>query len=330
MLLESTAEETELGRSDQAVTSGLATTLPELQFPLRTARYTLGMLSIFRYLLAAFIGVAVLLILKYGYVAATESTGSKKARATLIATLAFASFFVVLPLWWMGYESQLPVFEFEGMVESVHIESSSSRHFSAELSILTSVGGTVSVHVSDSNSRWIAGQHLRVRYYADTGELIQATFFDASGREEGVANRTSSFFRAWWIVLGVFLIGGAWTRYKRDPESEFDGAEDQTDGRLYDLDEEPLTGEEQKQIKAQVHRVLARQRRWATIATIAFITSCAAVWPFLAGNPLHRYWDTLGVFFLFVAMVLLVPFAVSLGWALNAWIFARNARKIDS
>lgn len=288
------------------------------------------MLSIFRYSLAAFICVAALLILRHGYVAATESTGPKKARATLIATLAFASFFVVLPLWWMGYEWQLPVFEFDGVVESVHIESSSNRHFSAELSILTSVGGTVSVHVSDPSSRWIAGQHLRVRYYGDTGELIHASFFDASGLEEGVANRTSSFFRAWWIVLGVFLVGGAWTRYKRDPQAEFDCAEDQTNARLYDLDQEPLTWEEQKQIETKIHRVLARQKRWATISTVAFIASCAAVWPFLAGNPLHRYWDTLGLFFLFVAMVLLLPFAVSLGWALNAWIFARNARRIDS
>jgi hypothetical protein len=288
------------------------------------------MLSIYRYLLAAFICAAVLLILRYGYIAATESTGPKKARATLIATLAFASFFVVLPLWWMGYESQLPVFEFEGVVESVHIERSSSKNFSAELSIVTSAGGTVTVHVSDRSRGWIAGQHLRVRYYGDTGELIHATFFDGSGKEEGVANRTSSFFRAWWMVLGVFLIGGAWIRYKRDPEAEFDRAEDQTGSRLYDLDQERLTEDEQKQIEAHVHKVLARRKKWATIATVAFVVSCAAVWPFLAGNPLHRYWDTLGVFFLFVAMVLLVPFALSLGWALNAWIFARDVKRIDS
>lgn len=285
---------------------------------------------IYRYLLAAFVCAAVLLILRYGYIAARESTGPRKARATLTATLAFASFFVVLPLWWMGYESQLPVFEFEGVVESVHIESSSSRHFSAELSILTSVGGTVAVHVSDRSSGWIAGQHLRVRYYGDTGELIHATFFDARGKEKGVANRTSSFFRAWWMVLGVFLIGAAWRRYKRDPEAEFDGAEDQTGSRLYDLDQELLTEEEQKQIKTRVHKVLARQKKWATIATVAFLTSCAAVWPFLAGNPLHRYWDTLGVFFLFVAMVLLLPFAVSLGWAISAWIYAHDVTRIDS
>lgn len=173
------------------------------------------MLSTYRYLLIAFVCAAVLLILRYGFCAATESTGPTKARATLIATWAFASFFVVLPLWWMGYESQLPIFELQGVVESVHIESSSSKHFSAYLSVLTSVGGTVTVHVSDRNKGWIAGQHLHVRYYGDTGELIHATFFDASGKEEGSAIRTASFLRMWWMVLGVYLIAGAWKRYKR-------------------------------------------------------------------------------------------------------------------
>lgn len=286
------------------------------------------MLTIYRYSLAAFICAAVLLILRYGYIAATESTGPTKARATLIATLAFASFFIVLPLWSMGYESQLPVFEFDGVVNSVHIESSSSRNFSAELSILTSAGGTITVHVSDRSKGWIAGQHLRVRYYGDTGELIHATLFDNSGNEEGVVNRTSSFFRAWRIVLGAFLIGGAWTRYKRDPEAEFDDAEDESNSQLYDLDQNELTKNEQEQVKQHVHKVLARQKKWATSATVAFVASCAAVWPFLAGNPLHRYWDSLGIFFLFLALVLLLPFAISLGWALNTRLYARNTRKI--
>ena len=281
-------------------------------------------------MLVAFVCAAALLALRYGYSAATESTGPKKARATLMATLAFASFFVVLPLWWMGYESQLPVFEFRGVVESVHIESSSSKHFSAYLSVLTSAGGTVTVHVSDRNKGWIAGQHLDVRYYGDTGEVIHATFFDASGKQEGSASRTASFFRMWWMVLGVFMIAGAWRRYKRDPKAEFDGVEDRSGSRSYDLDQESLTKEEEAQIETDIKRSRARQKKWATIATVAFAASCAAVGPFLAGNPLHRYWDTLGLFFLFVAMVLLLPFAVSLGWALNAWFFARDAKRIDS
>ena len=285
------------------------------------------MLSIFRYLLVAFVCAASVLILRYGYVASTESTGSKKARAILIATLAFASFFVVLPLWWMGYESQLPVFEFEGVVESVHVENSNSKHFSAELSILTSSGGTITIHVSDRSRGWISGQHLRVRYYGDTGELIHASFFDANGNEEGVANRTSSMTRALSVVLGVFLIGGAWFRYKLDPEAKIESDNDQTMGRLCDFDQQQFTEEGQEQIRAHTDKVLARQKKWAIVATEAFIASCAAVWPSLAGNPLHRYWGTLGIFFLFVAMVLLVPFAISLGWAINFFFYASRHEK---
>lgn len=285
------------------------------------------MLSIYYYLPAAFICAAVLLMLRYGYIAATESRGSTRARAILIVTLACASFFVVLPLWWIGYESQLPVFEFEGVVDSVHVESSSSKYFSAELSILTSSGGTVTVHVSDWSRGWAAGQHLRVRYYGDTGELIHATLFDASGKEEGVVNRTSAFFRAWSIVFGVFLSGGAWIRYKRDPEAEFDDTENETSNRLYDLDQKELSGHEQEQITACVQEIKKRYKKWAAITTIAFIASCVAVCPFLAGSPLHRYWDTLGLFFLFVASVLLLPFAVSLSWALSEWLFTRDTRR---
>jgi hypothetical protein len=256
--------------------------------------------SIYRYVIVALLCAPAMLILRYGYLAATESAGPKKARAVLIATMAFASFFVVLPIWSMGYESQLPVFEFDGVVHSVHIESSSGKHFSAELSIVTSAGGSVTVHVSDRSRGWIAGQHLRVRYYGDTGELIRATFFDDHGKEEGSANRTSSFFRALSIVLGVFLIVGALIRYKRDPQAEIDVSSDQSNGRLYDLEPDHLTKEEQEQIQARVNKMLAHQKKWAKITTIAFLASCAGVWPFSAGNPLHRYWDTLGVFFLFL------------------------------
>jgi hypothetical protein len=236
------------------------------------------MLSIYRYLLVAFVCAAVVLILRYGYVAATESIGTKKARAKLIATLAFASFFVALPLWWTGYESQLPIFEFDGVVESVHVESSSSKQFSAELSILTSSGGTITIHVSDRSRGWISGQHLRVRYYGDTGELIHATFFDANGNEEGVANRTSSMVRPWSVVLGVFLIGAAWMRYKRDPEAEFESDSDQTRDRLYDFDQQQLTEEEQKQIQAHTDKVLARQKNWAKIAMAAFVEFATLNW----------------------------------------------------
>lgn len=286
------------------------------------------MLSTYRYLLVAFVGAAVLLILRYGYAAATESTGPKKARATFVATLAFASFFIVLPLGWAGYEAQLPIFEFNGVVESVHVQINSSKHYSAWLSVLTSSGGTISVHASERSGGWSIGQHLRVRYYGDTSELIQAAFINNSGKEEGGFRRTSWMSRAWSILIGAFLICAAWVRYKRDPHAELESHPGESRPRIYDFDEEPVTQADLQVIEAHVNRVQARYKKWAFISTGAFMASCGLVWPFLAGNPLHRYWDTFGVFFLFVAQILLLPFAISLGWAVNAWIFARNTKKL--
>jgi len=178
------------------------------------------MLPIYRYLLVAFASAAVLLILRYGYVAATEIAGAKKARATLVATLGFASFFVVLPLLWLGYEAQLPVFEFDGVIESVRVETSSNKHYSAWLSILTSLGGTITVHVSGRSEGWSSGQHLKVRYYGYTAEMIQATFFDASGKEQGQFHGTSWMLSVSSIVIGAYLIWAACVQYKRAPMKE--------------------------------------------------------------------------------------------------------------
>lgn len=298
----------------------------EFGFCTTGGRYTWLMLSIYRYSLFLLVGAAILLILRYGYLAATESVGPKKARATLVATLAFASLFVVLPLWWTGYEAQLPVFEFDGIVESVHIQSNSSKHYSAWLSIVTSSGGTISVHAPGRSIGWSTGQHLRVRYYGDTGELIQATFLDQYDKEEGNFRSASWMARAWSILIGAFLMWAAWVRYKRDPDAEIETHPDEFDSRIYGFDEEPVTQEDLHLIQAHANRVQIRYKKWALISTGAFLASCGLVWPFLAGNPLHRYWDTMGIFFLFLAQILLLPFAVSLGWAVNAWIFARKVK----
>jgi hypothetical protein len=106
--------------------------------------------------LALSIGIAV----RFGYIAATESAGLRKGRARLVAGLAFASFFIVSPLLWTLYESQLPVFEFDGFIRQVAIRSHSSRHFSANLTIATTTGGEAVVHVSDRSDAWRQGQHL--------------------------------------------------------------------------------------------------------------------------------------------------------------------------
>jgi hypothetical protein len=287
------------------------------------------MSSTYQYMFIGFVSLAILVCLRYGYIAATEGTGPKKARALLIANCAFASLAIGGPLCRMGYESQLPVFEFTGVIESVHIENSSPRSFSAELSILTTAGGTINIHVSDRNRGWAVGQRLRVRYLGDKGELVEAKFFDTLDNEVGAARRTSPFFGGLSIVFGVFVALAAWLRYKRDPVSEFEGSDGGDGGRLFEFNQEDIAEEEQMQAHLVLHESRVRRRKWAMIATVAFLASCAAVWPFLEGNPLHRYWDTLGIFFLFISMILLIPFAVSLALGINALVFGRGSKRLS-
>jgi hypothetical protein len=179
--------------------------------------YTAFVLSIYRYIFWGHLSLSLLLIVVCGYVAATSSVGQRKGRARLIAALSFTSWLVVSPLLWTLYESHLPVFEFDGVISSLVVDDSSSKHYSARLSIATTTGGNVMVHVSDRNDSLHVGQRLRVRYYGNTGELISATLFSPDGREAGVVNRTTGFLRACLVLLGLFLVGVILKRHLRDP-----------------------------------------------------------------------------------------------------------------
>lgn len=137
------------------------------------------MLSLLRDLYWAYLCLAGLVVVVFGYVAATASAGRRKGRARLIAALAFSSFFLISPALWTFYESRLPVFEADGVIAAVRVRDGSSRHFSAQLWIRTQDAGEISIHVSDRNPAWHVGQRLKVRYYGDTGELIRANLISS-------------------------------------------------------------------------------------------------------------------------------------------------------
>lgn len=98
--------------------------------------------------------------------------------------------------------------------------------------------------------------------------------------------------------------------------------------KTFDFDEKPLSSEEIEEIRHFADNLLRKQKKRAFIATVSFIGSCLAVAPFLAGNPLHQYWETVGKYILLLSMGLLIPFLVCVGWAWSAWVYVRDVRKL--
>jgi len=181
--------------------------------------YTAFVLSAFQDLYWSYICLTALVVVVFGYVAATASAGRRKGRASLIAALTFSSFFLISPALWTFYESRLPVFEADGMIAAVQVRDHSSRHYSAQLWIKTGDAGEVSVHVSDRSSAWHVGQRLKVRYYGDTGELIRANLISSDGHPQGTVRNSFGFTRAVSVLLGVALMWIVLKRYRRDPEA---------------------------------------------------------------------------------------------------------------
>jgi hypothetical protein len=193
----------------------------------------------YREIFWGYLGIVVGVCTCYGYIAATESVGPRKGRAKLIATLAFLSLLYVPLLSLTLLEWSLPVFEFGGTITSVHVQDSSSRHYSAYLEIATTKGGEVRVHVSNPSDAWHTGQRLRVRYYGDTGELIRATLFGSDGKQTGVVNLTAGFGRTVLVLMGLVLSWFAWRRFYRDHEGAIETPE-QSSGLSDAVDEESM------------------------------------------------------------------------------------------
>ena len=88
-----------------------------------------------------------------------------------------------------------------------------------------------------------------------------------------------------------------------------------------------------KDFTAAIHaarRSLRLQAMRAVYATAAFLLSCTFVALFLEGFPLHAYWESFGKYLLLLSMVLLIPFVVLTGLAINAWFFVRNMEKMEA
>jgi hypothetical protein len=162
--------------------------------------------------------VAVLAAIRFGIVGATESVGTRKGTARFAATLLFGICLCLPAFCLILLSTSLPVFESDGTISSMRLVHSGSRHYSAYLLIQTPASGEISVHASDPSIFFRPGQRLRVRYQAETGEVLKVWFFNASGNQEARFNSTLPLAPYGLLLSGAFAMFAAFRIRQRDPE----------------------------------------------------------------------------------------------------------------
>lgn len=98
---------------------------------------------------------------------------------------------------------------------------------------------------------------------------------------------------------------------------------------IFDAAEVPDTRESVEAARQQAQRLVQLWDKRALFATVAFVLSCAAVYPFLAGHVLHNHWDSFGKYLVLLSMVLLIPFVICVGIAVNTRMYRRSLGKIE-
>ena len=89
--------------------------------------------------------------------------------------------------------------------------------------------------------------------------------------------------------------------------------------------------DEARQDEEQEARTEQRLRKWkrgTILLGIAVVASIAAVIPFLAGQPLHAYWDAIGKRILQLAMGMFLAFVYVAGTYSTFWKYLRDMKKI--
>jgi hypothetical protein len=91
--------------------------------------------------------------------------------------------------------------------------------------------------------------------------------------------------------------------------------------------ESPLSDEELSEVRQYAMEQIAVWRRRSLYSTAALVLTCALIYPFLAGHPLHAHWDSFGKYLIFVAMALLIVFVLCTGFFYSAWQALRDVEK---
>jgi hypothetical protein len=94
-----------------------------------------------------------------------------------------------------------------------------------------------------------------------------------------------------------------------------------------------VAAEEEKQDQATEKLIEQRVRAWKRRTTWLGVTlggSLVSIIPFLYGNPLHNYWDSVGRKLLLPAGCLLCAFLYAAGTTFNFSIYLRDLKKIHA
>jgi multisubunit Na+/H+ antiporter MnhB subunit len=78
-----------------------------------------------------------------------------------------------------------------------------------------------------------------------------------------------------------------------------------------------------------LHKARTRLNKWKgkmISSGIALIATILAVLPFLEGHPLHRYFESVGKYFIYLCVGLLSLFVISSALTNNLWSYWRSLK----
>ncbi|MDR3792423.1 MAG: hypothetical protein P4L03_03490 [Terracidiphilus sp.] len=284
----------------------------------------MAMHDLYRVILWATTIMAATLALRFGFIAATESDHPQKGRARLFAVLTIGIWLCVAPVLVLLMNATLQTFQFEGVVSCVCVIHSGSMHYQASIVVQTTLGGSVTANTNNSFHGLVQGDRVRIRYQADTGELLQAAVLAPDGSVMHSFQRSRG---AVWgmIALGLFFVWGSIRRYRRDPEGQIECTDSLPTSLLADDGAAP-SPEEITAWKQEIGTRLRTAKKRALAAIAASVLGCASVSLFLSGGMLHRWWDSVGTVVLWITYVLLMA---ALYFGIMWWAAWNTFRKID-
>jgi hypothetical protein len=91
--------------------------------------------------------------------------------------------------------------------------------------------------------------------------------------------------------------------------------------------ESPLSKQEMLEVRQHAKEHIGLWRGRSIYSTVALLLSCASVYPFLEGHPLHQYWESFGKYLVLLSMAMLVVFILCTGFFYSAWQALRDVEK---